>query len=89
MSTQNEKANAQESSGAEITDKPVQHPSEVPGMLPVGTDVTIVNTVLEGKVDRYHMSTDGKSITYIVAYKGHDGENHEGSFTHQQLKPKA
>ena len=84
-----EKANATDSGDAVVSKEPLaKHPTVAPdGMLEQGTEVEIVQPILKGRIERYHLSGDGKTLTYIVAYTNASGEQHEGSFSHSQLKP--
>ena len=82
-----ESAMSTDTGDAVISKQEVQHPTEVPSMLTVGTAVSVNKSTLEGTVVGYHLSEDTTTLTYLVDYKD-DGEKQQRAFLPTQIKAK-
>lgn len=85
---QTENATPTDGQDAILSKEPLnKHPESVPGMLEVGTKVSINKTTLEGEIAGYHLSADSKTLSYLVDYED-DGEEHQRAFTPNQISKK-
>ena len=85
---QTENLNATEKNEALLSKEPVnKHPQTVPGMLELGTGVTVNKSTLQGTVAGYHLSADSKTLSYLVDYDD-EGEKHQRAFTPNQITKK-
>lgn len=54
-------------------------------IMQAGTLVGINRTVHSGAVKEVRVAPDGSSVTYLVAFTGHEGEAHERWFEAAEL----
>ena len=85
---QTEKLNATDKNDAVLSKEPLNnHPKSVPGMLELGTEVTVNKSTLEGVIAGYHLSADNTTLSYLVNYED-EGERHQRAFTPNQITKK-
>lgn len=82
-----EQLNAIEKTDATIVKEAVQHPKEAPGMLAVGSSVSVNKSTLVGIIAGYHLSSDNTTLSYLVDYED-EGEKHQRAFTPNQITKK-
>ena len=85
--TNDEELNASDTNDAILVKEAVQHPQEVPFMLPVGSLVTVNKSTLEGVISGYDLSDDKKTLSYLVDYLD-EGEKHQRAFLPHQITKK-